>query len=67
MLESSTYKESVANGELVPQITLNDLADPNEEWTTLEFGQIMYKAGVQLFNMGDTAAVSTIFFDWNMN
>ena len=58
MIESHTYKDSVAAGELVPQITLNDLADPNEEWSTLEMGQIMYKAGAQIFNMADTAVVS---------
>ena len=58
MIESHTYKDSVAAGELVPQITLNDLADPNEEWSMLEMGQIMTKAGAQIFNMGDTAVVS---------
>ena len=36
MIESNTYKDSVAKGELVPQITLNTLADPNEEWSIFE-------------------------------
>ena len=36
MIESTTYMDSVAKGELVPQVTLNKLADPNDEWTAME-------------------------------
>ena len=51
MIESNTYKDSVAKGELVPQITLNTLADPNEEWSIFEVGQIMYKQFNQWLNL----------------
>ena len=41
----------VAKGELVPQITLNALADPNEEWTLFEVGEIMYRQFNQWLNL----------------
>ena len=63
MLESNTYKDSLANGELVPQITLNPLADPNDEWTFLEVGQIMYKQLYQWLNWDlEHSGVSTYIF-----
>ena len=40
MIESTTYMDSVAKGELVPQVTLNTLADPNDEWTAMELAEI---------------------------
>ena len=36
MIESSTYKDSVEKGELVPQITLNPFKNKTEEWTPKE-------------------------------
>ena len=38
-------------GELVPQITLNALADPNEEWTLFEVGEILYRQFNQWLNL----------------
>ena len=43
MVESSTYMDSVAKGELVPQITLNRLAN-GEEWTLYEMSELMSRA-----------------------
>ena len=51
MIQSNTYKDSVARGELVPQITLNTLANPNEEWTLFEVGEIMYRQFNQWMNL----------------
>jgi len=53
MLESTTYMDSVAKGELVPQLTLNPLANPDEEWTLMEVGEILYKQVKQWLNVGD--------------
>jgi carotenoid cleavage dioxygenase-like enzyme len=52
MIQSTTYVDSVANGELVPQITLSPLANPDEDWTTLELGEILMKQTNQIFHMG---------------
>merc|ERR1712020_648299 len=54
MIESTTFKDSVANGELVPQITLSPLADPKEEWGALEVASILTKVTAQWFNIGDS-------------
>ena len=53
MIESTTYMDSVANGELVPQITLNAMANPEDEWTFLEVGEMLYKMTNQWNNFGD--------------
>ena len=53
MIQSTTYMDSVANGELVPQITLNSLANPEDEWTLLEIGEIVAKMTKQWFHFGD--------------
>ena len=53
MIQSTTYMDSVANGELVPQITLNPLENPEDEWTLLEIGEILAKQTKQWFNFGD--------------
>ena len=53
MIESTTYMDSVANGELVPQITLNALANPEDEWTFLETAEMLYKMTNQWNNFGD--------------
>ncbi len=58
MIQSTTYLDSVANGELVPQITLSPLANPDEEWTTLEMGDILMKQTNQIFGNGNHFAVS---------
>ena len=58
MIQSTTYVDSVANGELVPQITLSPLANPDEEWTTLELGEILMKQTNQIFHMGKHNGVS---------
>ena len=58
MIQSTTYLDSVANGELVPQITLSPLANPDEEWTTLELGEILMKQTNQIFHMGKHNGVS---------
>ena len=47
MIESTTYMDSLEAGELVPQITLNKLKNPDEEWTVLE----MKKIGERSINM----------------
>jgi len=49
MVESTTYMDSVAAGELVPQVTLNKLANPDEEWTALEIGDILYRQMTQWY------------------
>ena len=36
MVQSTTYKDSVENGELVPQFLLGFFEDPEEEWTMSE-------------------------------
>ena len=41
MLESTTYMDSVAKGELVPQIMLNPFVNPDEDWTLLEVAEIL--------------------------
>ena len=53
MIQSTTYVDSVANGELVPQITLNSLENPEDEWTMLEIGEIVAKMTKQWFHFGD--------------
>ena len=53
MIQSTTYMDSVANGELVPQITLNSLANPEDEWKMLEIGEIVAKMTKQWFHFGD--------------
>ena len=53
MIQSTTYMDSVANGELVPQITLNSLENPEDEWTMLEIGEIVAKMTKQWFHIGD--------------
>ena len=53
MIQSTTYMDSVAKGELVPQITLNALENPEEEWTLLEIGEIVAKMTKQWFHFGD--------------
>ena len=58
MIQSTTYLDSVANGELVPQITLSPLANPDDEWTTLEMGDILMKQTNQIFGNGNHFAVS---------
>ena len=58
MIQSTTYLDSVANGELVPQITLSPLANPDEEWTTLEMGDILMKQSNQIFGIGNHNGVS---------
>ena len=40
MIESSTYRDSVEKGELVPQITLNPFKNKSEEWTQKEVLEI---------------------------
>ena len=44
MVDSTTYRDSVERGELVPQITLNRLAKSEEEWTLLELEEIASKS-----------------------
>ena len=58
MIESTTYKHSVEKGELVPQVTLNKLAVPEEEWTLLEIEEIMEKTYNQLYGDMSNNAVS---------
>ena len=58
MIESTTYKDSVANGELVPQITLSPLANPDEDWGPLELASILTKVTAQWYNIGDSIGVS---------
>ena len=62
MVESTTYKDSVLKGELVPQITLNSLEKPEEEWSVWEVIEIVQKSASQF--TGDMAhnAVSTRIF-----
>ena len=61
MIESTTYMDSLEAGELVPQITLNKLKNPDEEGTLLE----MEEFGERSINMffGDMThnAVSFIY------
>ena len=45
------YILTVSKGELVPQITLNALADPSEEWTFYEVAEIMYRQFNQWLNL----------------
>ena len=58
MVESSTYMDSVAKGELVPQITLNPLANPDEEWSLLEMEEIMERSFNQWYGDASHGAVS---------
>ena len=51
MIESTTYKDSVERGELVPQITLNKLANPDDEWNLMEMQEIGSRSLNQM--MGD--------------
>jgi len=44
MVESPNYVASVANGELVPMLTLNKFNTEEEEWTTWEKMQIVGKS-----------------------
>ena len=63
MVESTTYMDSVANGELVPQVTLNTLANPDEEWTALEIGDILYRQMTQWYGDLSSNAVSIFTSD----
>ena len=52
----------MSKGELVPQITLNALADPNDEWTLFEVGEILYRQFNQWFNLDlEHSGVSTLY------
>ena len=44
MIASTTYLDSTAKGELVPQITLGPLDNPDEEWGLWEMMEIMRRA-----------------------
>ena len=44
MVQSTTYKDSVENGELVPQFLLGFFEDPEEEWTMSEEMSILQKS-----------------------
>jgi len=44
MVQSTTYKDSVENGELVPQFLLGFFEDPEEEWTMSEEISILQKS-----------------------
>ena len=63
MVESTTYMDSVAAGELVPQVTLNKLANPDEEWTALEIGDILYRQMTQWYGDLSSNAVSIFTSD----
>ena len=52
MIESTTYMDSVAKGELVPQITLNKLAN-GEEWSLSEMSELLSRMGNQM--LGDAS------------
>ena len=43
MLESQNYLDSVAAGELVPQFTLNQFVNPEDDWNIFEKMKIFYK------------------------
>ena len=43
MLESTTYMDSVAKGELVPQIMLNPFVNPDEDWSLIEMTEILQR------------------------
>ena len=60
MIESTTYMQSVENGELVPQITLSKLAVPEEEWTLLDMEKILEKNMNQWFGDMTNNAVSNL-------
>ena len=45
MLESKNYMDSVAAGELTPQITLNQFVNPADDWDMFEKFEIFYKVG----------------------
>ena len=62
MIQSTTYMDNVANGELVPQITLNALANPEDEWTFLETAEMLYKMTNQWNNFGDGKHNGVNFF-----
>ena len=66
MIQSTTYMDSVANGELVPQITLNQLANPEDEWTLLEIGEILAKQTKQWFNFGDGKHNAVIMYTMSL-
>ena len=63
MIESTTYKDSVLKGELVPQITLNSLEKPEEEWSVWEVVEIIQKSASQFTgDMAHNAVITQIFF-----
>ena len=43
MLESKNYLDSVAAGELTPQLTLNQFINPDDDWDNFEKFEIFYK------------------------
>ena len=43
MLESKNYMDSVAAGELTPQLTLNQFVNPADDWNMAEKFEIFYK------------------------
>ena len=49
MVESSTYKDSVAKGELVPQILLSHFPNADDEWSIWEMEEIMERAFNQMY------------------
>ena len=51
MIESTTYMDSVEAGVLVPQITMNKLKNPDEEWTLMDVEKIGERAINEI--MGD--------------
>ena len=49
MVESTTYKDSLAKGELVPQILLSHFPNPEDEWSLWEMEEIMERAFNQMY------------------
>ena len=62
MIESTTYKDSVAKGELVPQITLNKLAN-GEEWSLSEMSELLSRMGNQFLGDASHNGVSMMRHD----
>ena len=58
MLESSTYVDSVAKGELVPQIVMNKFTNPEDEWSLWDLEEIMERQFNFWYGEGNHNAVS---------
>ena len=65
MIASSTYIDSVEQGELVPQFTLSTFQNPEDEWTYWEYLEIMQRGNEQFNGESEHNLVGFIYLSFS--